>query len=52
MTFHPSQKVKESVQDPVENKQHFNLLPEVNFFVSHKPRLIARMAADPDENEK
>ena len=36
----------------MENEEHLNLLPKMDFFVTNEPRFIACMTAYPDKNEK
>ena len=52
LAFHPRQEVKKAVAYPVEDKEHLNLLPEVDFFVADELRLVVWLTCDPDENEK
>jgi hypothetical protein len=35
LTIYSPQKVKERIEEPMENKQHFHLLPEVDLFMPH-----------------
>ena len=52
LTVGSSQHVKEGVQQPMKDKQHLYLLPEMNLLMSHKLRLIVWLARDPNEDEK
>jgi hypothetical protein len=52
LAIHSAQKIKEGIEQPMENKEHFNLLPEMNFFVTDQLRLIISLACNPDEDEK
>lgn len=52
LAVHSAQEIEKSVKYPVQNKQHFDLLPKMNLFVANKLGLIIWFAGYPDENEK
>ena len=52
LSVQPAHDIEKRVEEPMEYKQHFDLLPEMDFFMPHKLRLILRLFPDPDENEK
>lgn len=48
----PSHQIKKSIEQPVEDKQHFHLLPEMNLLMSDQLRLIIWLTGNPDKNEE
>ena len=47
-----SKHIEKRIADPVENKQHFDLLPEMDLLVAHKLSLIMWLTGNPDEDEE
>ena len=52
LTTHPGQHIEKAITNPVKDEQHFDLLPEVYFFMANQLRLVVGLAGDPDKNEK
>jgi len=52
LPVHPSYEVKKYIEDPVKNKHHLHLLPEMDLFMADELGLIMGLACDPDEDEK
>lgn len=52
LASHSSYQVEKGIADPVQDKEHFHLLPEMNFFMANKLCLVVGLTGDPDENEK
>ena len=48
----PSHQIKKSIKHPVENKQHFHLLPEMDLLMADQLRLIIWLTRNPDKNEE
>src|SRR5687768_12145018 len=52
LTVCPSHQIKKSIKQPVENKQHFHLLPEMDLLMSDQLRFIIWLTRNPDKNEE
>ena len=52
LTIQSAHQIENSITDPMKNKQHLHLLPEMYFFMADQLSLIVRLAGDPDKNEK
>ena len=52
LTIKSGNQVKQTIQQPVKNKQQFDLLAEMNFLMPKKAWLILFERAYPDEDEK
>ena len=47
-----AKKVKEGIEKPVEQEEHFYLLPEMDFLMPDKLGLVVCLFPYPDEDEK
>ena len=52
LTVCPSHQIKKPIEQPVEDKQHLHLLPEMDLLMSDQLRLIIWLTRDPDEYEE
>ena len=52
LAVYSSQYIKERVKEPVENEQHFHLLPEMDLFMPYQLCLIVWFTGDPYKDEK
>ena len=48
----PPHQIKKSIEEPVEDKQHFHLLPEMDLLMSDQLRLIIWLTGYPDKYEE
>ena len=52
LTGHSSEEVENAIKQPMKDKKHFDLLPEMDLFVVYQLLLVIRFTRNPDENEK
>ena len=44
--------IEKGIEQPMKDKEHFNLLPEVNLLMPYQALLVLLNAANPDKDEK